>query len=67
VFGLRDTVCNVAFALAFVSSGALLAMLGIRAVFALGGFGLLALTVAGRLGFRPRQPGDALPALAEAA
>jgi MFS family permease len=66
-FGLRDTVCNLAYVLAFVGSGALLAVLGVRAVFAIGGVGLLALAVAGWLGFRPARAGDALPALAEPA
>ena len=67
VFGLRDTLITSAYVLAFVSAGAVLAPLGVRAVFALGGVGLLALTVASWLGFRPRRSGEALPALAEAA
>jgi MFS family permease len=67
VFGLRDAVCNLAYVLAFVSSGALLAVLGVRALFALGGVGLLALTAAGCLGFRQERTGDALPALVEVA
>ena len=67
VFGLRDAVCNLAYVLAFVSSGALLAVLGVRALFALGGVGLLALTAAGCLGFRQERTRDALPALVEVA
>ena len=67
VFGLRDAVTNLAYVVAFVSSGALIAVLGVRPVFALGGVGLLALTAAGGLGFRQGRAGDALPALAEAA
>jgi MFS family permease len=46
VFGLRDAVTNLAYVVAFVSSGALIAVLGVRPVFALGGVGLLALTAA---------------------
>jgi MFS family permease len=67
VFGLRDTLINSAYVLAFVSAGAVLAALGVQAIFAFGGIGLLALATAGWLGFRPRRSGDALPALAETA
>jgi MFS family permease len=67
VFGLRDTLITSAYVLAFVSAGGVLAALGVRAVFALGGVGLLALSVASWLGFRPRGSADALPALVEAA
>jgi MFS family permease len=51
VFGLRDMLGNAAYALAFVSAGVMLAALGVRAVFALGGVALLALATAGWLGF----------------
>jgi MFS family permease len=67
MFGLRDTACNLAYVLAFLSAGAVLAALGVRAVFALGGAGLLALTAVAPLGFRPDRTADALPALPEAA
>lgn len=69
VFGLRDALINVAYVLAFVSAGAVLAALGVQAIFALGGVGLLALSVVGWLGFRPGRSADALPApaLAEGA
>ena len=67
VFGVRDALINLAYVLAFVSAGAVLAALGVRAIFALGGVGLLALSVAGWLGFRPGRSADALPALAETA
>jgi MFS family permease len=67
VFGLRDTLINSAYVVAFVSAGAVLAALGVQAIFALGGVGLLGLTAAGWLGFRPRRSADALPALAETA
>jgi MFS family permease len=67
MFGLRGTLTNSAFVLAFVSAGGVLATLGVRAVFALGGAALLALTLGASLRFRPEGSGDALPALAEAA
>ncbi|HET6866165.1 MAG TPA: MFS transporter [Solirubrobacteraceae bacterium] len=67
VFGLRDALINSAYVLAFVSAGAVLAALGVRAIFALGGVGLLALTTTAWLGLRPRRSADALPALAETA
>jgi MFS family permease len=67
IFGLRDTACNLAYVLAFLSAGAVLAALGVRAVFALGGVALLALTAAAVLGFRLSQTGEPLPALPEAA
>ena len=57
VFGLRDTVCNLAYVLAFVSSGALLAVLGVRAMFAVGGAGLLALALAPGSASVPAAPG----------
>ena len=40
VFGLRDMLGNVAFVMAFVTAGLVLATVGVRAVFALGGVGL---------------------------
>lgn len=67
VFGLRDVLINSAYVLAFVSAGAVLAALGVQAIFALGGAGLLALTAAAWLGFRPTRSGDELLALAETA
>ena len=67
VFGLRDTIINSAYVLAFVSAGAVLAALGVQAIFALGGAGLLALSTAVWLGFRPARTGHALPTLAETA
>jgi MFS family permease len=67
VFGLRDALINLAYVLAFVSAGAVLAALGVQAIFALGGGGLLALSVVGWLGFRPSGSEDPLPAVAEAA
>jgi MFS family permease len=65
VFGLRDTIMNSAYVLAFLSAGAVLAALGVQAIFALGGAGLLALTAAAWLGFRPARTGHVVPALAE--
>ncbi len=67
MFGLRDSISNIAYVLAFVSAGALFAVLGVRAVFALGGAGLLALTVVSCLGLRPTRGREPLTALAEAA
>jgi MFS family permease len=67
VFGLRDTLTNFAFVLAFVSAGGVLTVLGVRAVFALGGATLLGLASAAWLCFRPERSGDLLPVVAEAA
>jgi hypothetical protein len=67
VFGLRDALINVAYVAAFVSAGGVLAALGVRAVFALGGAGLIALTTVAWLGFRPARGAETLPGLAEAA
>ncbi|MGN6869389.1 MAG: MFS transporter [Solirubrobacteraceae bacterium] len=67
VFGLRDFLVNAAYVVAFVSAGAVLAALGVQAIFALGGAGLLALTAAAWLGFLPTRSADTLPALAETA
>ena len=50
-----------------VSAGAVLALLGVRAVFALGGVALIALTVAGWLGLRPRHALNAPPVAVEPA
>jgi len=55
VFGLRDMLANIAFVVAFLSAAAVLAALGIRAVFALGGGGLVMLAIGGLLTFRPDQ------------
>jgi MFS family permease len=66
-FGLRDTLGNLAYALAFVSAGVVLAALGVRAVFALGGTALLALALTACLRFRPDRPSEVLPAVAEPA
>jgi MFS family permease len=54
VFGLREMLGNVAFVAAFLSAGVLLAVLGPRALFAVGGAGLVVLAGAGALWFRPR-------------
>jgi MFS family permease len=54
VFGLREMLANVAFVAAFLSAGVLLALLGPRALFAIGGAGLITLAGAGVLWFRPR-------------
>jgi MFS family permease len=54
VFGLREMLGNVAFVAAFLSAGLLLALLGPRALFAVGGAGLVVLAGAGALWFRPR-------------
>jgi MFS family permease len=67
VFGLRDALINAAYVLAFVSAGGVLAALGVRAVFALGGAGLIALTAVAWLGFHPAPGAETLPALPEAA
>src|SRR5437764_904353 len=66
-FGLRDSLGNLAFVLAFVSAGAVLSVLGVRALFALGGVSLIALTLTPWLRFRPEGAGDALPAFVEPA
>jgi MFS family permease len=67
VFGLRDMLSNVAFVMAFVSAGLLLAAVGVRAVFALGGVGLGVLVIAACLGLRPSRSGERLPAVPEPA
>ncbi|HUA49139.1 MAG TPA: MFS transporter [Solirubrobacteraceae bacterium] len=66
-FGLRNTLANLAFVLAFVSAGAVLAAVGVRAVFALGGAALLALGLAGWVGFRPSRFTETAPVAAEPA
>lgn len=67
VFGLRATLANAAFVVAFVSSGALIGLLGVRAVFALGGAALVALAATAALALRPWTVVEpALPAAAEA-
>jgi MFS family permease len=55
VFGLQSMLTDIAFVVAFLSSGLLLATLGVRSVFALGGSLLLAVAVAGWLRFRPSR------------
>ena len=67
ITGLRYMLGNMAFVLAFVSAGAVLAALGVRAVFALGGVAMVGLAVAGWLGFRPDRAVQPLPAAAEPA
>ncbi len=67
VFGLRDMVSNLAYVLAFLSAGAVLALLGVRALFALGGVALIALTAAGWLGLRPRHTAKRPPVAVEPA
>ncbi|HUA05594.1 MAG TPA: MFS transporter [Solirubrobacteraceae bacterium] len=67
VFGLRGTLINIAYVASFLSAGAVLAALGVRAVFATGGAGLVALAIAGLLCFRPDRAGTPLPAVPEPA
>jgi MFS family permease len=67
VFGLRDTLGNLAFVLAFLSAGAVLAALGVRAVFAIGGLSLIGLTLVALLRFRPARERDLSPPVAEPA
>jgi MFS family permease len=66
-FGLRSMLVNLAFVLAFLSAGAVLAALGVRAVFALGGGTLVMLALVGWLRFRPTKSVQPLSALAEPA
>jgi MFS family permease len=65
VFGLRDTLGNLAFVLAFLSAGAVLAALGVRALFAFGGLALIGLTGAAWLRFRPARGRELLSPVAE--
>jgi len=63
---------NVAYVLAFLSAGAVLGALGIRAVFAVGGARLVALALVVSLRFRPVRPApgvsaESLTVIAEAA
>ena len=67
VFGLRDMLVNIAYVAASLSAGAVLAELGVRAVVALGGAGLVLLAIAGLLGFRPDRSCEPLAAVAEPA
>lgn len=67
VFGLRDALGNLAYVVAFLSAGVVLDALGVRAVFALGGVALLALTTGGWLRFHPGRSRDKLVAVAEPA
>lgn len=62
VFGLQGMLADIAFVVAFLSSGVLLTTLGVRSVFAMGGCLLLALTVAGWLRFHPSRPAETFPA-----
>jgi MFS family permease len=62
VFGLQGMLTDLAYVIAFVSSGLLLTTLGVRSVFALGGSVLLVLTIAAWVGFHPSRPPEALPA-----
>jgi hypothetical protein len=52
---------------AFMSAGAVVAALGVRAVFALGGAGLVVLAIAGCLAFRPARSAGALTPVREPA
>ena len=63
-FGLRSMLVNLAFVLAFLSAGAVLAALGIRAVFAVGGGTLIVLALVGWLRFRPTTSAAPLPVIA---
>lgn len=65
VFGLRAMLANVAFVVAFVTSGALISVLGVRAVFALGGAALLALATTAAPALRPWTVDPGFPAVAE--
>lgn len=67
VFGLRDMAANLAYVLAFLSAGAVLALLGVRGLFALGGVALIALTAAAWLGLRPGHSASTPPVAAEPA
>jgi MFS family permease len=74
VFGLRDMLGNLAYVLAFLGAGVILEVIGVRAVFALGGGALLILTAGAWAGFRPgrvavaaAEPGESLARLAKAA
>lgn len=62
VFGLQAMLADVAYVIAFLSSGLLLTTLGVRSVFALGGSALLALAIAGWIGFHPSRATESFPA-----
>lgn len=62
VFGLQSMLTDIAYVVAFLSSGLLLTTVGVRSVFAFGGSLLLALTVAGWLRFHPTRPTETFPA-----
>jgi MFS family permease len=53
LFGLQGMLANTAYVVAFLASGALIATLGVRSLFALGGSALLALAIAGSIVFQP--------------
>jgi MFS family permease len=67
VFGLRDALGNVAFVVAFLSAGAVLGLLGVRAVFAVGGVAMIGLAAAGSLWLRPARAREQLAATPERA
>ncbi len=54
VFGLKDVLENIAFASAFVGAGALLSVVGVRAVFVAAGVLTMALAAVGALAFHTR-------------
>jgi MFS family permease len=62
MFGLQSMLTDIAYVVAFLGSGLLLATLGVRSVFAVGGSLLLALTIAGWLGFDPARRTEPFPA-----
>jgi MFS family permease len=67
VFGLRDMLAYIAYVLAFLGAGVVLEVLGVRAVFALGGIVLVALSAAAWLRFHRVRSSDPLAAVAEPA
>ena len=62
VFGLQAMLADIAYVIAFLASGLLLTTLGVRSVFALGGSALLALAIAGWIGFHPSRATETFPA-----
>ena len=60
VFGFKDVLENIAFVTAFLGAGALLSLVGVRAVFVGAGLLTLALAGVGALAFRTRRDGVAL-------
>jgi hypothetical protein len=55
VFGFKDVLENVAFVTAFVSTGALLSVAGVRVVFVGSGLLTLGLAAVGAVAFRARR------------